>query len=121
MKFLNALALLVFIIFSHSAIAGGQNGPLKVSSLRVGDDGVYIQFNPAPSACNGGNQYRMHARVRHSISKNYDALVSSLLTAYTTGQSLNYIWFNDLPSGVEACSNNGGELLELTMIEFSAK
>ena len=112
---------LLFCLLSSSVFAGGQNGDFKVSSLRVGDDGVYIEFSPAPAACNGGNQYRMHARVRNTISKNYDAIVSSLLTAYTSNQTFKYIWFNDLPSGVEACSNTGGEILELTMVEFSSK
>jgi hypothetical protein len=116
------IILICFLsLLSTSLYAGGQGGAFKVSSLRVGSDGVYVKFSPAPAACNGGNQHRMHARVRHTDSKNYDSLLSTLLAAHTSGATLYYIWFNDLPSGVSACSNTANEILELTMVELSHK
>lgn len=118
-KFL--ILLLCFNFVSTSVHAGGQNGPFSIASLRFGDDGVYIQFSPAPLACNGGSQYRMHARVRHSVSKNYQALASVLLTAYTTKQTLRYIWYTDLPSNVDSCGALSSNILELTMLELTGK
>lgn len=121
MKSLKTIVFLILCCASTTALAGGESGPFKVISLRTGNDGVYIQFNPAPSACNGGSQYRMHARVRHSVSENYNGMVSTLLTAFTTDQTLKYIWYSDLPAGVVSCSNNGNEILELKMVEFTNK
>lgn len=110
-----------FLLFSTSAYCGGQNGPFSITSLRFGDDGIYMQFSPAPTACNGGSQYRMHARVRHSVSNNYQVLAGVLLTAYTAKQNLRYIWYTDLPSNAEACSSSGPNILELTMLELAEK
>ncbi|TDF42254.1 hypothetical protein EYS14_05350 [Alteromonadaceae bacterium M269] len=113
-----ALAVLVFG-FAGNSYAGGQGGTFKVSKLRLGGDGVHVAFSPAPVDCNGGDHYRTHARLSVNTA-NYEAIYSALLTAYTTGNTLSYIWYNDLPSGVETCSNSGG-YLGLTMVEFSSK
>jgi hypothetical protein len=121
MKSIKAAWGLALCLLSAAAIAGGEGGKFKVSSIRTADDGLYIRFSPAPQACNGGTQYRMHARVRHSVSHNYNALVSTLLAAYSAGHTFQYIWFNDLPSGVSSCSNTAGEILELTMAEFTSQ
>lgn len=119
MKYL--LFLLGVVFFSCPTYAGGENGPFLIASLRFGDDGIYIQFSPAPAACNGGDQYRMHARVRHTVSNNYQALVSVLLTAYTAKQNLRYIWYTDLPGSADACGASGPNILELTMLELAKK
>jgi len=121
MKSLKTIVFLISCCVFTTALAEYESGPFKVTSLRMADNGVYIQFSPAPSACNGGTQYRMHARVRHSVSENYNAIVSTLLTAFTTDQTFKYIWYSDLPAGVASCSNNGNEILELTIVEFTNK
>jgi len=118
---------LVFFVLGMSlssasyAAAGWQGGSFKVSSLRVSNDGVYIKFSPAPTACNGGSQYGMHARVRHTVSQNYDSLMSTLLSAYSAEHTFDYLWYNELPTGASACSNLSGEILELTMIKLENK
>jgi len=121
MKSLKTIVFLLLCCVSTTALAGRESGPFKVTSLRMADNGVYIQFSPAPSACNGGDQYRMHARVQHSVSKNYNGMVSTLLTAFTTGQTFKYIWYSDLPTGVVSCGNIGNEILELILVEFTNK
>ena len=119
MKSLKTIVFLILCCVSTTALAEYEGGQFKVTSLRMAGDGVYIQFSPAPSACNGGDQYRMHARVQHSVSGNYNTMVSTLLTAYTTGQTFKFIWYSALPAGFTSCGNN--EILELIMVEFSNK
>lgn len=108
------------LVVSVEVLAGGQGGMFRVASLRVGSDATFVQFDPAPSACNGGSHYRMHARVKASAMENYDAMVSTLLSAYMAEQRIRYIWYHDLPSGVQACNDAGG-ILDITMIELRPK
>ena len=110
----------ILLIYSGVSVAGGQGGNFKIVSLRVSGDATYIQFSPAPTACNGGSHYRMHARVRVTSSENYEAMVSTLLSLYMSNQTLRYIWYQDLSAGITACSDSGG-ILELTMMELKQK
>jgi len=121
-KILFGLALFVVchIFFVPVVFAGGEGGDFKITSLRISGEGVLVRFDPAPSACNGGTLYRMHAIVGRDVSPNYKVLVSALLTAYTAGVHFRYIWYADLPTGTEQCGNNG-EILELTYFELENK
>lgn len=114
MKFLKLL--LISVIFSHASYATNSNefGPFSVSNLRIGPEGVAVRFSPAPKACGGGSQYRMHA-VLSKDEVNYQALTSALLTAYTTGQKINYIFIRNAGT----CSNT--HALGLYMVEFRNK
>lgn len=121
MKIFVVISFLFSLLWVSTVSAANQYGPFKVSSLRIASDGgIFVEFSPAPSACNGGAHYRMHARVSNT-KDNYNAMVSTLLTAYTTGQQFRYIWYQDLPVGVDSCSNSNGEILDLTVVEFSKK
>lgn len=87
-----------------------QYGTFKVQSLRVDNGSTYVRFSPALNACEGGEHYRMHARVSNENS----VLVSSLLTAYTAQKTLNYIFVSG-----EGTKCSGSHVLTLDMIEFS--
>ncbi|WP_316674838.1 hypothetical protein [uncultured Tolumonas sp.] len=113
LKYLVGLAILLAIT-CRSFADTAEMGSWSVSSLRFAPEGLYVQFNPAPASCGGGNQYRMHARVPNTAT-NYKELISALLTAYTTGQSLNFIFVKN--EGV--CSSTS--ILELYMVEFTPK
>ena len=113
-KFCFVMAFIGLILSFRAAAFTAEGGPFTVSSLRFGPDGLYVKFNPAPALCGGGDQYRMHARVP-STALNYKELTSALLTAYTAGQQLLYIWVNN----EGACSNTW--ILELSMIELQPK
>lgn len=118
-KVCSLLAVFLIYTLSSDSLAGSQGGTFKVSKLRLGGDGVHIALSPAPADCNGGDHYRTHVRLSKSAD-NYEAIYSTILMAYTTGATLSYIWYSDLPSGVGSCSNSGG-YLGLSMIELSSK
>lgn len=63
----------------------------------------------------GGEQYRMHARLLSSQG-NYNALISALLSAYTTQQTLKYVFVSD-----EGAKCSPSHILKLDMIEFTDK
>ena len=111
------LVLTIFImLLSADAFAqGNQSGPLKVQSLRFADKNFLVRFNPALSACGGGDFYRMHAMVPHE-QENSKELMAALLTAYSSGLSLQWVWFSN--EG-EPCSQS--HVLNLDAIEFSYK
>ena len=73
-----------------------------------------MSFNPAPAGCNGTDNYRMHAHI-DTMSANSDALLSSLLAAYTADLEVSAIWYK---SG-GFCNSSGS--LALTAIEFKKK
>ena len=129
MKYLKIIFITILMCTSFIVSAAGEGGAFKVTSLRVNGNSILVAFDPAPAGCNGGSQYRMHAKVTNTVSgdpdpvprPNYNVMVSMLLTAYTTGQTLKYIWYNVLPSGATSCSNNGDEILTLNSFEFTQK
>ncbi len=120
MKTIFKILILTVSLVAVYCQAGSQGGSFKVSKLRLGGDGVYVGFSPAPAGCNGGDHYRIHAKLGTGAD-NYNAIYSALLMAYTSGNTLNYIWFTDLPSSAESCSSTGGHWLGLKMIELSGK
>ncbi|MGS2716852.1 hypothetical protein ACVBE9_01645 [Eionea flava] len=118
MKIISTAILAFSMALSANTYAAHEAGPFKVSSLRIGTDGTYVMFDPAPKACNGTNYFRAHARVL-SDSTNYDSMYSLLLAAYSSGATLQYLFFNT-PSGTDGCSTAGG-LLQLHTLELSKK
>lgn len=106
-----------YLLASLSSVAQvTESGIFKVQTLRYGADGIYVGFSPGLSACNGGDQYRMHAKVPYTQTTNSNALISVLLTAYTAGQTFQFIWVsNEGP----VCS--GSHILNLDMIELTYK
>jgi len=87
-----------------------QYGNFKVQSLRVADGNTYVRFSPELDACEGGTHYRMHAVVSNENS----VLISSLLTAYTAQQTIQYIFVSR-----EGTKCSGSHVLKLDMIEFA--
>jgi len=59
--------LLVVYLFSICSVVfafTAEGGARKVESLFFDSDGsVFVAFSPAPSLCQGGNRFRMHAKV----------------------------------------------------------
>jgi len=101
---------------SGSAIAGTyESGSFKVSQLRIGTTAVYLQLNPAPSGCNGGDQYGAHFVIDASNEQQHQIMVSGLLAAYTSGAKLSGLWFNNEGT----CSNT--HILNLYMYKFESK
>lgn len=121
MKMRLIISLLVFtFVFSTNTFAlVHQGGTIKVTSIRISKSAVYVQFNPALRACEGGDQYRMHAKYPITQS-NSKELTSALLTAYTSGQTFQYVWVSN--EGTR-CSHEEGatHILNLDMVEFSQK
>ena len=91
-----------------------QTTTFKVASLRFEDGGLKVRFNPAPTACQGGDKYRMHAEVVHGTA-GAEAKISMLLAAYISGTTFRTLWFSGEGT---ACSNShiltldGAELTE---------
>ena len=134
-----ALAALLLVVSSNYAIAAvAEYGPFKVSNVRIGTEGFFVQLTPAPVSCGGGDHYRMHAKVpytslsalsgtkgRNLTDTSLDAsllginkeLIDKLFTAYTEGLSLDFIWVQNEGT----CSDDYGDILDLYMIEFSKK
>jgi hypothetical protein len=116
-KITSLMMLLLYVgkVLAITAIGG----TIKIESLFFDNDGgVFAAFSPAPSLCQGGARFRMHAKVLPSQA-NHDELVSGLLTAYTGGITLRYIWVSHLGGTEEPCSNS--HYLQLHMIEYSPK
>lgn len=109
--------LLLCCLLLTSAAYGWDHeyGPFTVSKLRFGAGDIFVALDPAPKGCGGGNQYRMHLRVRNSNQQQYEDMVSGLLAANTTGQKLQYIWY----TGKGTCSKS--HILRLDMFEYMAK
>jgi len=110
------LFAVVFIVTAHTASAGVyQNGSFKVESIRLAASGTYVRFEPAPTACEGGDHYRMHALISNE-NPNADKVVSTLLAAYAADLKFQYLWFSN--DGVQ-CSTT--HILTLEMIELKHK
>ncbi len=118
---MKSLVLILLTLFSAGSFAdvypdfqGGIGQQIKVESLRFVDGYVHVRFDPKLSKCNGGEHYRMHARV----STDRAALVSTLLAAYTAGMTFQYVWFTSSDLTL-ICSYS--HVLELTQVEFTDK
>jgi len=96
-----------------------EGGTRKVERVFFDSDGdVFVAFNPAPDLCEGGDRYRMHAKV--SIKQpNHKELVAALLTAYAVGITLKFIWVEHIDNITAPCSDS--HYLRLLMIEYSSK
>ena len=116
------VATFLFLSMIRAAVAENsyEGGSFAVSAMRIGSGGTYVEFQPPLAGCNGGSQYRMHARIRPDDTQNYDAIVSALLSAYHTKSKLRGVWYETLPDGVSECNNAGG-ILRLVMIEMLPK
>ena len=113
LKNLIAAACLAFAIPAAQAVVVPELGPFKVKSLRPAMNGtVYVQFDPAPANCLGGNSYRMHAGLANT-HLNFKPLYSMLLTSYLTGKRFAFIWVE----GTFVCSDAGGTIA-LQLLEF---
>lgn len=104
------VAFLSLIVTSGAYAWVSEPGPFAVKSIRTGSGGFYVEFSPAPANCNGGDQYRMHAVVETS-NPNYKEMVSMLITAYTAGKKVAYIWISG-----SGCSTSS--ILTLEIIEM---
>ena len=113
---MRSLLVFLFLTWASSVFADiYQSGDLKVESLRVASNGVYVRFNPALDACEGGDQYRMHALLPTS-NGNYEMLASTLLAAYSADLSIKYVFASN-----EGQPCSATHILNLTMIEFKEK
>ena len=89
-----------------------EGGGKTVTALRFGSNGVSVQFNPAPAACNGGNNYRMHAHL-YKDHPNYNSLLSALITLKTTKTPLQHLWLSD-----EDVACSATHILKLESFEY---
>ena len=109
------ISLLISSIFLAANVhAGSDNTVGKVTALRYAEDGVYVQFENTPTACNGGSQYRMHG-VLQTTHANYNTLVSGLISAHATQKKVEWLFYLD--SSVPATCNTS--LLVITALEVS--
>lgn len=111
-KKLTTLALLLASINCSAQVWEG--GLFKIQSLRLAPDGVYVRFNPAPTACQGGTQYGMHARFLYTQA-DAKTMTAELLAAYTSRDTLKGIWVSNEGT---PCSVNG-QILNLDMFEMT--
>ena len=112
-KFCLCLFLLACAGFSQAYTS--NTGPFKISSFRVDyTQGMLIALSPAPPGCNGGDRFRMHLLVDRD-SPYFKEMVSGLLAAYTSGNTLAYIWFSDEGT----CSDS--HILKLETYEMTPK
>lgn len=89
------IGLMLFLMTSPGLFAQVVEGGTKtITAMRVDGGGVSIRLSPAPTNCNGGAQYRMHARV-NATHPDYQAMVSSLLALKTSNKPIKYLWFNN--------------------------
>lgn len=113
MKVLLLITLVLIPMFSVAQV--WESGSFKVKSMRMGGDALYVQFEPAPNYCQGGSQYRMHAKVNKSQA-NFNELMSLAIVSYTTGASFNYLF---LSNEGQPCSNS--HILDIDMLELKPK
>ena len=118
MSFIKKAMFWLMVLVCCNALAGQEGGNFKVSSLRLWNGHVFVRFDPAPAACNGGSNWRMHAMV-NANAENLNELLSTLLVSYTAGHTLSWIWFEDLPQGVTACDANN--MLNIYAVEMAIK
>lgn len=79
---------------------------------------MFVAFSSAPSMCEGGNRYRMQAKVLAN-QDNHPQLVSALRAACVSGAELRYIWLSHFGGEIVPCSMN--HYLQLHMIELNPK
>ena len=104
---------LFYAIEVHSTVY--QTGNFKVQTMRFEKSQLKVRFSPAPIACEGGENYRMHARVDYS-SNGAKELSSILMAAYMSGASFKFLWFSN--EG-KVCSDT--HILHLEMVELSER
>ena len=105
-------ALTLFLSFS--VYSGYEGGDRTVSSIRFAEGYLKIRFSPAPAACLGGDDYRMHAYIDQT-SENKEEMISALLAAYAADMIISVIWFDD---GVTCAADSS---LKLKAFEFKNK
>ena len=110
------ILVLVMLALPYSVFASTyENGSFTVSQLRIGSTAVYLTLSPEPKGCNGGTQYGAHFIIDSSNETQHQIMVSGLLAAYTAGNKLSGIWFNNEGT----CSNT--HILNLYMYKFETK
>lgn len=82
--------LFLSIVFSSFIVHADiyESGPFKIKSIRVAETKVYVQFEPALQACEGGTHYRMHT----VTSSENTALVSTILATYLSQKTIKYVF-----------------------------
>lgn len=112
-----AIAVTAKLLLAGPAIAQSyEAGDWRVSNLRVDTGAVYVTLSPAPAGCQGGNNFGAHLLINMS-RPNFQALYSTLLTAYTANLSLSGIWYvNQGP-----CSGSPFVALDTYMIRLKER
>lgn len=102
------------LLLASSALSAEvyEGGAKQITLIRVDGGGVSIALSPAPKNCNGGSQYRMHARV-YATYPNYNAMVSSLLALKTSHSPVKGLWFSNSNITCDAAN-----ILKITLIEY---
>lgn len=104
----------------------GGNG-FSITSIRITDQGAKFAVSPAPAGCLGGTHWGEHFIVRFpqadaqgqlngQESKKFDAMYSALLTAYSAGQYLNGVWYEDR---TQPCNTGPNGLLVVEDIKIA--
>lgn len=106
-----ALFILFFTMSAHSVVY--QGGKFKVETMRFENTQLKVRFSPPPAACEGGDNYRMHARIDYSAAGAKE-MTSILMAAYMSGATFKFIWFDNEGS---VCSET--HLLNLLMVELT--
>ena len=112
MSFKSLFICLSSLMMTSGALAGyegegttGGNG-FSITSIRITDQGAKLAVTPTPAGCLGGTHWGEHFLVKFpqadaqgqlngQEAKRFDALYSALLTAFSAGQYLNGVWYED--------------------------
>ncbi len=106
-------SVIISILLVGNVFAGADDNISKITSLRYAEDGIHIQFDTPPTACNSGSQNRMHAILQKASHSNYETVASGLMAAYAANQTIKWIFYLD--SSVPTSCNSS--LLILTALE----
>ena len=96
-KLFVGLIILATCAFATGNFAGG----MKVGRLWVDNQGIWVGFSPRPADC-AGNWNGINARFA-STTPNFNQILSVLLTAKSTGESVDF-WYNQ-PTSQLSCGD----------------
>ena len=91
--------------YEGAGTVGGKG--FTITSIRITDQGAKFSVSPAPAGCLGGTHWGEHFIVKSPQPdgqgrKNFDAMYSTLLTAFFADQHLDGVWYEER---TQPCNN----------------
>ena len=104
--------------YEGAGMVGGS--AFTITSIHLTDQGAKLAVSPAPAGCLGGTHWGEHFLVElpqpdGQGRKSFDAMYSTLLTAFITGQNLTGVWYGER---TQPCNNEPSGLLIIHGIKF---